>query len=58
MMDRRLPNCCGSEDGELTYGIDSTQSGDAMVEIWQCHTCGVLTVVSGIYVQHDGPPAL
>ena len=57
MIERRIPNCCGSEDGELTYGIDFAQSGDAMIEIWACNTCGVLTVVSGVYVRHDGPPA-
>ncbi len=58
MTDLRIPNCCGSEDGELIYGVDSAQSGDAMVTVWACNTCGCFTIVSEIYVQHDGPPAL
>lgn len=41
---RRLPSCCGSEDGDLRIGIDPGPGG-AMVEVWRCNTCGVLTVV-------------
>jgi hypothetical protein len=38
-----LPNCCGSEDGELFTGIDITIYC-VLVTIWHCNTCGVNTI--------------
>jgi len=43
-MDRGLPSCCGSEDGELVYGVDSARESTTMIEAWVCQTCGVITV--------------
>lgn len=48
MTDHRLPSCCGSEDGDLTYGVDLASDSDVMVETWACHTCGVITITSVI----------
>lgn len=45
------PRCCGSEDGELVYGIDPAEDGpEVMASLWKCHTCGVMTVVSMVYL--------
>lgn len=41
---RRLPGCCGSEDGDLAYGVDPGGTSDTMVEAWRCNTCGVVTI--------------
>jgi hypothetical protein len=46
MVDRIIPRCCGSEDGDIIYGTDLTTKIDTLVEMWACHTCGALTVLS------------
>ena len=46
----RFPNCCGSEDGRLVYGIDLVTDCDVMVELWVCETCGVITVVDVVQI--------
>jgi hypothetical protein len=46
----QTPNCCGSEDGDLVCGVDSGREASAMVHVWKCNTCGVLTVVSSVVV--------
>lgn len=42
------PNCCGSEDGVLACGVDSGTKEEAMVHVWKCNSCGVITVVSTV----------
>ena len=50
-MDRCLPKCCGSEDGDLFYGVDPAKSGSStMIEMWKCNTCGVITITSMVQI--------
>lgn len=56
-MDRRLPSCCGSEDGDIVYGVDLASDGtDTMMEAWACHTCGVLTIVAVVMMERKTTP--
>lgn len=51
-MDRRLPSCCGSEDGDLVYGVDPAQNGiAAIIEMWVCRTCEVVTVTNVVMME-------
>ena len=49
-MDRILPSCCGSEDGDLLYGVDPARGITVMIEAWMCNTCGILTITNSICV--------
>jgi hypothetical protein len=41
---RAIPNCCGSEDGDLAVGVDLGVAESVMVKAWRCNTCGVITI--------------
>lgn len=50
---RRLPSCCGSEDGDLHIGVDPAPGG-ATAEVWHCNACGVMTVVRVLLIGDSG----
>lgn len=47
------PRCCGSEDGEVVYGVDTGPLLDAMAQVWHCNSCGVNTVMEIVVVEHN-----
>jgi len=52
-MLERYPKCCGSEDGEVLVGVDSTPDADAMVTVWKCNSCGLYTILSSVLLEHN-----
>lgn len=54
----QMPNCCGSEDGQLSVGVDAGIDGEAMVHVWKCNTCGVMTIVSAVVLSSEQTQAL
>ena len=39
----KYPNCCGSEDGDVVYGVDPGIQTEVVIQVWKCNTCGVVT---------------